>query len=97
MIRALDASWSLGGDSLSLERTFECDGGYEEAQKLAATVTNLFRNENHYGAVTVRRELGRAEWMDIVEVVMRTEVLGGLSSRDFEVAMGIDVEVKRQK
>ena len=95
MMAVLDAAWNLDDPCLEISRTFACTD-YVAAQRLSATVTNLFRNEGHYGEVTVRRALGRAEWNDEVEVKLRTAVLEGLSGMDFQVAAGIDVEVGRE-
>ncbi|GMH97845.1 hypothetical protein TrVE_jg3176 [Triparma verrucosa] len=95
LLNTLHPSWSLSTCGLKLTRIFECED-WNAAVELSKTMGNVAFNNNHFPKITIKRVLGRSKWKDVVEVEMFTEVLGGLSYRDFEIATYIDVEVERK-
>ena len=88
-------AWSLSDDHTSLEREIEVDN-FMRGAKLLTTIAAVAFNDGHFPLLTLDRRVGRGRmWQEVVKVQCRTVVLGGLSYRDFELALKIDLELER--
>jgi len=79
----LDIEWSLPGDA-SLHRVFKFKD-YKRAIKFAVKVAKLAEKLNHHPEMSI--SYGK------VEVTITTHSVGGLTSKDFQLAVAIDSAV----
>ena len=101
LLSTLDPQWKLvceeGSENPNiLRRSFVHENfmiGATFIQKIAAVA---FVN-NHYPSLSLVRKLDHKSWKVMSRVDCRTEVLGGLSYNDFQIAMYIDLEADRHK
>lgn len=81
LLRALDPSWSLSDDGLSIARSFEFPA-YERTLAFASAVAWIAITEDHHPVLTL--EYGRCH------VRYTTHAINGLSDNDFICAAKID-------
>ena len=95
MLPAVSDAWTLADDHSSLVREIEVDN-FMKGAKLLTTLAAVSFNDGHYASLTLERRVGRGRrWQELVSVRCQTAVLGGLSFRDFQLAMLMDVELAR--
>jgi len=96
LLASLDEDWSLeGSNSTSLVRTFE-HPDFVTGSKFVQQVSFLAFNNDHYPKIRLFRKLGKRKWQVFSCVELKTDVLDGLSFRDGELAMFLDVECGRE-
>jgi len=87
--------WTLAEDSTALVREIEVEN-FMRGAKLLTTCAAVAFNDGHFPILTLERRVGRGRrWQEVVVVKCKTAVLGGLSYRDFQLAMLLDVELER--
>ena len=97
MLPSLSEAWTLVEDVRALTREVEVDNFMRGAEVLK-TVAAVAFNDGHFPLLTLERRLGRGKrWQEVVVIKCQTVVLGGLSFRDFQLAMLIDVELARPR
>ena len=90
-------AWALTDDNSALVREIEVDG-FMRGAKLLSTLAAVSFNDGHFPQLTLERRVGRRRrWQEFVVVRCQTVVLGGLSYRDFMLAMLMDEEIAREK
>ena len=96
-LRAVSTEWRLADDCSALVREIEVKNFYEGA-RLLTTIAAVAFNDGHFPLLTLDRRVGRRRrWQDFVVIKCRTVVLGGLSYRDFLLAVLIDAEVAKTR
>ena len=92
--RVSDA-WALEDGATVLVREIKVDNFFKGA-KLLTTVAAVAFNEGHFPVLTLDRRVRRGRrWEELLVVRCKTAVLGGLSHRDFLLAMLIDAELNK--
>ena len=95
-LRTVSKEWALVDDCTALVREIEVKNFYEGA-RLLTTIAAVAFNDGHFPLLTLDRRVGRRRrWQDFVIVRCRTVVLGGLSYRDFMLAVLIDSELEKR-
>ena len=91
----VSSEWTLTDDNSALVREIAVDN-YMKGAKLLATLAAVAYNDGHFPMLTLERRIGRRRrWQELVVVRCQTVVLGGLSYRDFQLAMYMDVEMEK--
>ena len=63
---------------------------------LLTTLAAVSFNDGHFPTLTLERRKGKGRrWQEVVQVKLQTTVLGGLSYRDFQLAVLMDIELAR--
>ena len=82
-------------DNSALVREIEVDN-YMKGAKLLTTLAAVAFNDGHFPLLSLERRVARRRrWQEYVVVRCQTVVLGGLSYRDFQLAMLMDVEMSK--
>mmetsp|Transcript_22867 Transcript_22867/g.47426 ORF Transcript_22867/g.47426 Transcript_22867/m.47426 type:complete len:637 (-) Transcript_22867:14-1924(-) len=92
----IHADWTLNEDATVLRREFAVGDDYNRGSGLLKTLSNVADNNNHYPKLMLERRLKRKSWETVVVCELHTQVLGGLSYKDFELGMHIDVEIEKK-
>ena len=95
LLKTISRDWVVSSDFGTLTRSFDCGSRYLDSVSLLKSLSSVCYNNDHYPSLALSRTLNRRSWSNSVVVTMRTELLGGLSYRDFEIAMYIDLEYER--
>lgn len=94
-IKTVSDEWALTDDHSALVREIEV-GNFMKGAKLLTTLAAVSFNDGHFPALTLERRVGRGRrWQEFVVIRCQTVVLGGLSFRDFQLALLIDVELEK--
>ena len=92
---SVSSAWTLADDQSTLIREIEVDN-YMKGAQLLTTLAAVSFNDGHFPLLTLERRVGRKRrWQEIVVVRCQTVVLGGLSFRDFQLAILMDVELEK--
>lgn len=95
-LRTIGKEWALVDECSALVREIEVKNFYEGA-RLLTTIAAVAFNDGHFPLLTLDRRVGRGRrWQDVVVIRCRTVVLGGLSYRDFLLAVLIDSELEKR-
>ena len=86
-------AWTLADDQSALVREIKVDN-YMKGASVLTTLAAVAFNDGHFPLLTLERRIGRKRrWQEFVVVKCQTKVLGGLSFRDFQLAILMDVEL----
>ena len=92
---SVSQAWKLAEDHSSLTREIEV-GNFMKGAKLLTTLAAVSFNDGHFPHLALERRVGRGRrWQEFVVVKCQTVVLGGLSYRDFQLAILMDVELEK--
>ena len=95
LLGTISAAWTLDSDSTALVREIEVDN-FMRGAKLLTSLAAVAFNDGHFPSLTLDRRIGRGRrWQEFVSVRCQTTVLGGLSYRDFLLALQIDAELEK--
>jgi len=94
LLPTLNSDWNFNDDYTSITRMFIVPD-FPAGTALLRTLSNVSHNNNHYPKLSLERKLQRMSWDTVVICELRTEVLGGLSYKDFELGLYIDAEVDK--
>jgi pterin-4a-carbinolamine dehydratase len=90
-------AWTLTDDSSALVREIEVNS-FMKGAKLLTTLAAVSFNDGHFPLLTLERRVGRKRrWQEFVLVRCQTVVLEGLSFRDFQLAVLMDVELAKSQ
>ena len=90
-------AWTLLENNTALVREIEVTN-FMQGAKLLTTLAAVSFNDGHFPLLTLERRKGKGRrWQEMVVVKCQTVVLEGLSYRDFQLAMLMDVELERAK
>ena len=85
----------LADEGTALTREIEVDN-FMRGAKLLTTLAAVAFNDGHFPQLTLERRIGRGRrWQEVVVVRCQTVVLGGLSYRDFLLALLMDAELEK--
>ena len=95
MLPTVGDAWTLLDDNSALVREIEV-ANFMRGAKLLTTLAAVSFNDGHFPTLTLERRKGKGRrWQEVVQVKLQTTVLGGLSYRDFQLAVLMDIELAR--
>ena len=95
LMPTVSSEWALVDDNSALVREIEVDN-YMKGAQLLTTLAAVAFNDGHFPLLSLERRVARRRrWQEYVVVRCQTVVLGGLSYRDFQLAMLMDVEMSK--
>ena len=95
MLLTVGDAWTLLEDNSALVREIEVTN-FMRGAKLLTTLAAVSFNDGHFPTLTLERRKGKGRrWQEVVQVKLQTVVLEGLSFRDFQLAVLMDVELAR--
>ena len=95
MLPTVGDAWTLLDDNSALVREIEVTN-FMRGAKLLTTLAAVSFNDGHFPTLTLERRKGKGRrWQEVVQVKLQTTVLGGLSYRDFQLAVLMDIELAR--
>ena len=95
MLLTVGDAWTLLEDNSALVREIEVTN-FMRGAKLLTTLAAVSFNDGHFPTLTLERRNGKGRrWQEVVQVKLQTVVLEGLSYRDFQLAVLMDVELAR--
>ena len=95
MLLTVGDAWTLLEDNSALVREIEVTN-FMRGAKLLTTLAAVSFNDGHFPTLTLERRKGKGRrWQEVVHVKLQTVVLEGLSYRDFQLAVLMDVELAR--
>ena len=94
-MRTVSDKWTLTENHAALVRELEVDN-FMKGAKILTTLAAVAFNDGHFPLLTLERRIGRGKrWQEVVVVKCQTVVLGGLSYRDFQLALLMDIELEK--
>jgi pterin-4a-carbinolamine dehydratase len=95
LLPTVSKHWVLDDEGSALTREIEVDN-FMRGAKLLTTLAAVAFNDGHFPQLTLERRIGRGRrWQEVVVVRCQTVVLGGLSYRDFLLALLMDAELEK--